>query len=152
MSGGCRWCGAGVAALLAAAALVVGIRCGTFVAAGSDASGYVSQAEMWLRGELTIAAPQWAHDARWHDAGWSSAPLGYRPSQISYVLVPTYSPGLPMAMALLQAIGGRDAVYYVVPMLGALTVWVTYLLGSRFAGPWAGVVGALLMLTSPAFL
>ncbi len=141
-----------LAALLAAAALVIGIRWGTFVATGSDASGYVSQAEMWLRGELTTLAPEWAHDAPWDEAAWSSAPLGYRPSETSYILVPTYSPGLPIAMALFQAIGGRNAVYYVVPIFGALVVWVTYLLGTRFAGPWAGLVGALLMLTSPAFL
>ena len=66
--------------------------------------------------------------------------------------VPTYSPGLPIAMALFQAIGGRGAVYYVVPIFGALTVWITYLLGTRFAGQWAGLLGALLMLTSPTFL
>jgi hypothetical protein len=141
-----------IAALLVVAALFVGIRWGSFVAAGSDASGYVSQAEMWLRGELTMVAPQWAQDGRWNDAGWTAAPLGYRPSPTSYILVPTYSPGLPMAMALFQAGGGRDAVYYVVPLLGALAVWTTFLLGSRLAGPWAGVVGAGLMLSSPTFL
>jgi hypothetical protein len=141
-----------IAALLVVAALFVGIRWGSFVAAGSDASGYVSQAEMWLRGELTMLAPQWARDGRWNSAGWTSAPLGYRPSEISYILVPTYSPGLPMAMALFQAAGGRDAVYYVVPLLGALTIWATYLLGSGLGGPWAGVLGAALMVSSPTFL
>jgi hypothetical protein len=141
-----------LALLLAAAALVVGIRWGTFVASGSDASGYVSQAEMWLRGTLTTLAPEWARDAPWQDAGATSAPLGYRPSEISYVIVPTYSPGLPLIMALFQAVGGPDAVYYVVPCFGALAVWMTYLLGARFAGPWAGLLGALLILTSPTFL
>ena len=43
-------------------------------------------------------------------------------------------------------------MYYVVPLLGAVTVWITYLLGARLAGPWAGLLGALLMLTSPTFL
>jgi hypothetical protein len=141
-----------LAVLVAIAALVIGIRWGTFVAAGSDASGYVSQARLWLHGELTMLAPEWARDAPWQDAGWSSAPLGYRPSEISYVLVPTYSPGLPIMMALFEAIGGPDAVYYVVPCLGMLTVWMTYLLGARLRGPWAGLIGALLMLTSPTFL
>ena len=141
-----------LAAFLAAAALVVGIRWGTFVASGSDASGYVSQAEMWLRGELTTWAPAWARDASWSDAVWSAAPLGYRPGEPAYSIVPTYSPGLPIAMALFQAIGGRDAVYYVVPCFGAAAVWVTYLLGARWAGPSAGLLGALLLFTSPTFL
>jgi hypothetical protein len=141
-----------LAGVLVVAALVIGIRFGTFVASGSDASGYVSQAEMWLHGELTTVAPEWAHSAPWDGAGWSSAPLGYRPAEISYVLVPTYSPGLPLAMALFQAIGGRPAVYYVVPIFGALTVLATYLLGARFAGSWAGFLAALLLLTSPTFL
>ena len=141
-----------LATLLVVAALVIGIRWGTFVAGGSDASGYVSQARLWLRGELTTLAPEWARDAPWQDAGWSSAPLGYRPSEISYVLVPTYSPGLPVMMALFEAVGGRDSLYYVVPCFGALAVWITYVLGARFAGSWAGLLAALLMLTSPTFL
>ena len=141
-----------LAACLAAAALVVGIRWGTFVASGSDASGYVSQAEMWLRGELMTWAPEWARNASWSDAVWSSAPLGYRPGEPAYSIVPTYSPGLPIVMALFQAIGGRDAVYYVVPCFGAVAVWITYVLGARWAGPWAGLVGALLLFTSPTFL
>lgn len=141
-----------LATLLVVAALVGGIRWGTFVAAGADASGYVSQARLWLRGDLTTRAPEWAQDAPWQDAGWASAPLGYRPSEISNVLVPTYSPGLPIMMALFQAVGGPDAAYYVVPCLGMLTVWMTYLLGARYAGPWAGSIAALLILTSPTFL
>jgi hypothetical protein len=141
-----------VAGLLVAAALLIGIGYGTFAASAADASGYVSQAEMWLRGVLTTPAPEWARDAPWQDAGWSPVPLGYRPSEISHAFVPTYSPGLPIAMALFQAIGGRNAVYYVVPIFGALTIWITYVLGARFAGPWAGVLSTLLMLTSPTFL
>jgi hypothetical protein len=141
-----------LAAVLVVAALFGGIRWGTFVAAGSDASGYVSQARLWLRGELTTSAPEWARDAPWQNAGWSSAPLGYRFNEISNVVVPTYSPGLPIVMALFQAIGGPEAVYYVVPCLGMLTVWMTYLLGARYAGPWAGSIAALLMLTSSTFL
>ena len=141
-----------LAAVLAVVALAIGIRWGTFVATGADASGYVSQAELWLHGQLTTPLPEWARDAEWPNAVWSATPLGYRPGEPSYSMVPTYSPGLPMVMAAFQAIGGRDAVYYVVPCFGALTVWVTYLLGARLAGPWAGLLGALLMLVSPTFL
>jgi hypothetical protein len=143
---------AAVAGALTGAALAIGIAYGSFVASGSDASGYVSQAGMWLRGELTTLAPEWARGAPWQDSTWTSAPLGYRPSETTDVLVPTYAPGLPMMMAAFQAVGGRDAVYYVVPLLGALAVWMTYLLGACLAGPWAGLIGAILLLTSPTFL
>jgi hypothetical protein len=140
------------AATLTAATLATGIFWGSFVAAGSDASGYVSQADMWVRGELTTLAPEWAREAPWQDAAWTSAPLGYRPSEISYILVPTYAPGLPMMMAVLQAAAGREAVYYVVPLLGAVAVWMTYLIGLQIAGPWAGAIGAALLASSPTFL
>ena len=37
-------------------------------------------------------------------------------------MVPTYSPGLPMVMAAFKALGAPDAVFYVVPLLGALII------------------------------
>jgi hypothetical protein len=92
-----------ISALAAILALAIGIQRGTFVASAADASGYVSQAQMWLKGELTMRAPAWIDDARWQDAAWTSAPLGYRPSEITPILVPIYSPGLPMMMAVFQA-------------------------------------------------
>jgi hypothetical protein len=65
-----RW-PAVIAATLSAAALAIGIVWGSFVAAGSDASGYISQAEMWLHGELTTLAPEWAREAPWEGAKWA---------------------------------------------------------------------------------
>jgi hypothetical protein len=66
--------------------------------------------------------------------------------------VPTYSAGLPLTMALFQVLGGRGAVFYVVPMLAAVAVWATYLLGTRFAGRAVGLSAALLLASSPVFL
>ena len=57
-----------------------------------------------------------------------------------------------MVMAAFKAVGGPNAVYYVVPLLGALTVWLTFVLGSRLAGPLAGLLAAAALLVSPAFL
>jgi hypothetical protein len=145
-----------VAAICAVVALVIGVRWGTFLGSGPDASGYVSQAEMWSRGELTIRAADWASDAPWANAMWSSAPVGWRgrreDSISSSALAPIYSPGLPLMMAVFQKAGGRDAVFYVVPLLGALTVWSTFLLGRHIAGPWAGAFAALFLVSSPPFL
>ena len=145
-----------VAATCAVAALVIGVRWGTFLASGPDASGYVSQAEMWSRGELTIRAADWAPDAPWANAMWSSAPVGWRgwreDGPPSSALAPIYSPGLPLMMAAFRKAGGRDAVFYVVPLLGALAVWSTFLLGRHIAGPWAGAFAALFLVSSPPFL
>ena len=40
-----------------------------------------------------------------------------------------------MAMAVALKAGGATAVDYVVPLLGALAVWLTYLLGARSTAP-----------------
>ena len=124
----------------------------SFFAAGPDASGYVSQAAMWLRGELTWAAPEWVNAATWPDAGATSAPVGYRPGPATQTIVPSYPPGLPLLMAAFQMVGGPDAVYLVVPACGALAVWTTYRIALWFGGGTAGAVACALLLASPAFL
>ncbi|MBI4887487.1 MAG: glycosyltransferase family 39 protein [Acidobacteria bacterium] len=136
---------------LACLTAVLGIRFGTFAAGGADSYGYVSQAGLWLRGTLIIDEPL-AGEAPWRYANWTLTPFGYRPGDERGTMVPTYSPGLPMVMAAFQAIGGRGAVFYVVPLLGALAVWLTFLLGARLGGPPAGLVAAVLLVASPPFL
>lgn len=141
-----------IAAACAALALLTGIRLGTFVAGAADPYGYVSQAELWLHGDLIQPTPDWATGAPWTNAEWTTMPLGYVPGPRPHTQVPMYAPGLPMMMALFEAIGGREAVYYVVPILGAVLVWMTYLIGSALAGPWAGAIAGALMVSSPSFL
>jgi hypothetical protein len=55
-------------------------------------------------------------------------------------------------MALAMKIGGESAVYYVVPLLGGLAVWITYALGARVVGPIAGMIAAVLFAFSPIFM
>ena len=141
-----------IAGLCTSAALIVGVHWGTFMGAGPDSSGYVSEADMWARGKLTIPAPAWANEARWTYAVRSAAPVGYRASQKPLDLAPIYSPGYPLMMAAFQKVGGRDAVFFVLPLLGALVVWASYLLGRYLGNAWAGAIAALLMVCSPVFL
>jgi hypothetical protein len=136
---------------LALATLVLGLRFGTFAASGADSYGYVSQADLWLRGTLIIAEPL-GGEAPWNNANFALAPLGYHPGDRGGTMVPTYSPGLPMVMALFKAVAGADAVYWVVPLLGALAVWLTFVLGARMGGEDTGLLAALSLLVSPAFL
>lgn len=52
-------------------------------------------------------------------------------------------------MALATWLGGPEAVYLVVPVLGALTVALTFRLGVMLAGPRAGVLAARLVPSVP---
>jgi hypothetical protein len=131
-----------------------GLAKGLFVAAASDAYGYVSQADLWARGDIVVEQP-WAREMTWPNADHALAPLGYRPHRRAAHgtdIVPIYAPGVPMLMAVFKLVGGARAVYYVVPLLGGLGVWVTFLMGRRLAGPFVGAAAAVLLATSPTFL
>ena len=136
------------------AVVAFGLAKGLFVAAASDAYGYVSQADLWARGDLIVHQP-WAREMTWPNAASSLAPLGYRPHRPATHgtdIVPIYSPGVPMLMAAFKIIGGSRAVYYVVPLIGGLAVWITWLIGRRFGGPFVGAAAAVLLATNPTFL
>jgi hypothetical protein len=144
-----------VAALVAAAAVsafVIGVAYGTFAASDTDPYGYVSEAELIAAGTLRVDQRALL-DMPWRDAELSFIPDGYRPATEPGFIVPTYPPGLPLVMATLRRLtGARDAVFYVVPLFGALAIWMTARLGARVSSPELGAAAALILLTSPAFL
>src|SRR5262249_18924514 len=114
--------------------------------------GYVSSAGLWLKGRLTLDEPI-ARESPWPLAIETWAPLAYRPAPGRVdAIVPIYAQGLPLVMALFQAVGGFCAAFVVVPLCGALAVWATYVLGARIFAPGIGLGAALLVPTSPAFL
>jgi hypothetical protein len=92
-----------LALALALLTAVLGLRFGTFAASGADSYGYVSQADLWLRGTPIVDEPL-ASEAPWRNAVWTLAPLGYRPGDVRGTMVPTYPPGLPLVMAGLKAV------------------------------------------------
>ncbi len=142
-----------LAIALAFIAFLHGVRFGTFTASGSDSYGYVSEADLWLNGTLIINQP--LHDefsTSWRWANMTLAPVGYRPGEIGGTMVPTYPPGLPLLMAAFKAVGGETAVYLVVPLLGALAVWLTYRLGLKFGDCYVGALASVTLLVSPIFL
>jgi dolichyl-phosphate-mannose-protein mannosyltransferase len=150
-----RWLPAGLAPFAAAAVAVgvvtVGLTKGAPYAGGADAYGYVSQADLWARGTLRIEQP-FVSQLKWPYAADAMTPMGYRPARDGTAIVPIYPPGLPMAMAIFMRLAGRQAVFYVVPLLGGLAVWATYAMGRRFYGPSVGLSAAVLLATSPTFL
>src|SRR5687768_13167592 len=139
-----------VMVVVAIVVMTVGFREGAHVAAASDAWGYVSEAELWARGNLRVEQPLMRELTREIPAE-ALAPLAYRPSPDRSTIVPVVAPGLPTLMAVFQVAGGRNAVFLVVPLMAAMAISATYLIGSRLAGPWSGAAAAILLAASPSF-
>ncbi len=145
------WRAGVLAAVLASATAAAGVTFATSTAGGADAYGYVSQAELWLRGSLVVEQP-WMASVPWPNRRWTLTPLGYQPFADRFAFVPTYPAGLPLLMAGAKRLAGQAAVFWVVPVAGAVLVFVTFLLGLRLASAWTGLAAALLVATSPAVL
>jgi asparagine N-glycosylation enzyme membrane subunit Stt3 len=143
-----RW----IAATVAIAAAAVGFGWGTYVAGGSDSYCYLSQAEIFATGHIVNLQPI-ASIAPWGQGANAFVPTGHVPAfSPAGATVPMCPPGYPLLMALARTVGGRPAMFAVVPLLGALAVWSTFVLGRRIAGPAAGALAALLLAASPPFL
>lgn len=140
-----------VAAAIAVSVVAIGIWRGSFVAGAADAYGYVSQADLIAHGSLRVEQP-FVRTLPWPFADWSFAPAGYRPGRERGVIVPTYPPGVPILMAAFERMANRQAVFYVVPLLGGIAVWMTFVLGASVHNELTGVLAALLLATSPSFL
>ena len=66
-----------------------------------------------------------------------------------------WSPGAPLLYGAVYSAHGRRAPQggaAPAGVLGTVTILLTYLLGRRLAGPVAGLIGALLAATYPAFI
>jgi hypothetical protein len=142
-----------IAILIAIATTVVAMSGSTRMAGGSDAYGYVSQADLWIQGSLEVRQP-WVAEVPWPDAQWTFTPLGYRPGgrEGEWSIVPTYSPGLPILLAAAKRLGGQCAMYGVVPVLAGLAVLATYGIGRRLNSSVTGLIASWLVATSPATL
>jgi hypothetical protein len=111
----------------------------------------VSEADLIAHGTLRVDQ-QFVRTLPWPFADWSFAPTGYRPALERGFIVPTFPAGAPLLMALFQRVAGRGAVFYLVPLLGGLCVWMTSALGASVHGRLTGVLAALLVTTSPSFV
>lgn len=139
-----------VAIAAALATVAVGVIFGTFAAGGSDSSCYLIQARLLAGGTAHIEQPL-ALTAPWPAAAWTFVPAGHIPSPTSpSAIVPICPPGLPLAMAAARAVHLSE--FLVVPLLGALAVWLTFLIGVRLDGSVTGAAAAVLTACSPIFL
>jgi hypothetical protein len=140
-----------VAIVLGAVTVAIAYRVSAFEAFGADAYGYVSQAHLWAAGNLVQHEPL-SLRVPWPEPEWTFSPLGYRPGLQRGTIVPAYPPGLPLLMAGFVVLFGRDGPFFVVPLLGGVTIVAAFLLGRRVAGDVCGLATAALLLTSPVFL
>ncbi len=140
-----------IAAVLAAIVVVVGLVWNTRVAAGADAYGYVSQADLWLGGGLHIDQ-SFGASVPWPFARWTFTPLGYRPEPDGFRIVPQYAPGYPLLMAAFKIIFGQCAMFWVVPICGGVLVFATYAIGRSIGRPVVGLAAAWMVATSPTVL
>jgi hypothetical protein len=139
-------------AAAALAVLLIGVRYGTFVAADTDPYSYVSQADLIAAGTLRIDQ-SFARALPWIDPELAFAPPGYTLGADKRFIVPVHASGLPLIMAAFQRLAGdRQAVYFVVPLLAALAVWMTARLGNALHGPATGAAAAVLLAANPVFL
>lgn len=140
-----------VAIVLALCPAVTGIARNSWTAGGADQFAYVSQADLWLRRNLTVPVPL-AATAPWPEPVVTFMPHGFRPALSGPALVPVTAPGFPLLMALIKSIAGHCAMFVVTPLSGALLVWMTFAIGRRLESDALGLAGAWLVATSPAVL
>ena len=133
-----------VSGTVALVAAIVASVFATRSAAGADASGYLSQAQMWSSSPLGHFDPLVTIDRTLGD--WLITPLGWRPA--AGFQVPTYPPGLPLLMAVPHAAAGIDGAYAIVVASAAVAVWAS----AMIAGATAGVIAALILAFSPVFV
>jgi hypothetical protein len=140
-----------IVVVLAGAVLTLGVTRATCVAGGSDSYGYLSQAELWRSG-LPIVSQPWTLDVPWPNANSTFIPLGYRPAQQPGAMVPGYAAGFPLLLAAVESLGGHAAMFWLVPIAGALLVLVAYGVGRALGSTAAGLAGAWLVATNATLL
>jgi hypothetical protein len=148
------WAACGPRATTAALILIVvcvGLLFGSGIAGGADSHGYISQADLWLKGSVVIAQPD-ARKVPWPEGQWTFSPLGYRPAASRNDIVPVYAPGLPLLLALFKFIAGQCAIGWTVPLFAGVLLAVTFAIGRKTVSPDVGAAAAWLTATSPVFL
>ncbi len=137
-----------LALLVAGLAFAVNVRYSGYVAIYTDPSGYVSAGARWLSGELQhpVAIQFQPQFPRHLEVG---SPLGYRPGAVPGTDVVEYPLGLPVFLAACMAVGGELAAYAFGPFMAGVLALATYGVAAAAAGPWAGVIAAILISASP---
>jgi hypothetical protein len=115
---------------------------------GLDSHGYVAFSALLSRGHLDRPMP----DLSWvpvAPVGDIASPLGFSPSPDGSALVPIFSPGAPLLMAVARLMAGADAVFWVSWICQAALVAVVFLLARHRYGTLTAGLAAALMAAHP---
>lgn len=140
-----------LAVAIAALTVAVTIRHATFTAWGTDQAAYVEAAARWAAG-TPIRGSETQLWSPWTPHEFASAPLGFRRGIERGTDVSEYPLGLPVLMAAAIRTGGSLAPYLVAPIASGILAWSGYWIGAALAGPWAGLIAALLLAANPVTL
>ena len=143
---------AGAAVGIAAISVAIAFAWGTYVAGGSDSHCYLNQAELFARGQVREVEPLGA-DPSWPGTQDAFVPGGHTAVPGSAgAFVPVCPAGYSVALVIARGIGGRDAMFWITPLMAGTVVWLAFLLGRRVGGPPTGLLAAIFAASSPPFL
>jgi Dolichyl-phosphate-mannose-protein mannosyltransferase len=141
-----------LAAVVSVMVMAFGLVKGTWAAGGSDSSCYALMADAFAAGEVQPFTTL-AIEAPWPDAARTFAPAGFIPSSVvPGAASPICAPGFSLLLAPFRLVAGRDAIFFVTPLAGALLVWLSFVVGRRLVGPWTGATASLTVATIPILL
>jgi 4-amino-4-deoxy-L-arabinose transferase-like glycosyltransferase len=150
-----RFAGILAASALAAYAVLL-VAANSWIAGGSDSSGYLNEARLFSRGKVSeeIGALELLGLPLTDPRPDAFIPLGYRAGPAPGTMVPTYPPGLPLHMALLGTIGGWNAAPFLAGPIAAVASLLLLFGVARELGLSRGLAaaGAVILALSPIFL
>jgi hypothetical protein len=144
------WLEAVLVALVLVAYLGMVRRYSSDVPGGSDWWGYVSEGIRLSHGRFYEPEHVLSRFGLPEDSGLTH-PLAYR-EKGAQGTVPTYPFGYPLLIALAINLAGRQAAFWVTPLLAVGALLLTYLLGRALLGRVGGAIAALLLGVLANFL
>jgi hypothetical protein len=137
-----------VALVLVAVAFALYARPAEYVLKDRDPGVYtVAAAKMARTGELLTRDPLVGAVTSFHEFEYGAKHPGFF-VQGADLLVPQFFPAPFAWLGLGNLVGGTWGELYVVPLFGALSVGMAFVLGRELFGRWAGLVGAALLAVS----
>ena len=118
---------------------------------GADSYGYATAAQQLASGGLVAPAPiaEWLSSP---DRLALASPLGWAPWAGGNGIVPKYPLGFPALLALAGSIAGPNAIFFVPPAMGLLTLWLVYRFTRRWGDTTVSLLATALVAWNPVFL
>ncbi|MGH9399385.1 MAG: glycosyltransferase family 39 protein, partial [Thermoanaerobaculia bacterium] len=125
----------------------------SYVAGGSDSSGYLNAARLFTEGRVTERVEPLARFGLSDARAPLFTPLGFTQAGRPGSIAPSYPPGLPLHMAAAALLfGWKHAPFLVAPLASLVCLWLMYLVGRQLQLPPAfAAAGAAVLGFFPTF-